>query len=166
MDELEASWAEMLVAASERAALHGREDVAEYLRLKATNDAIRAAGVKWLLDAFIETAFEHHGSAIKIDTEEGHAFAHGASTMAGTRLTIRYGVRCLEVEAGWTRVPGHGIMREAALARANVLHFGRSGENDGLKLVQGIVLPEWRTSDGHVFVLEDARRHVRRLLED
>ena len=125
MDELEESWAVMLMAASERAAMQGRADVAEYLRLKATNDAIRAAGVKWLLDAFIEIAFEQNQSAIKVERKEGHSFAHGASTMAGSQLTIRYGVRCLEIEAGWARTPSHGIMREAALARANVLHFGR-----------------------------------------
>jgi hypothetical protein len=165
MDELDASWAQMLIAASERAAIQGRSDVAEYLRLKATNDAIRAAGVKWLLDAFIETAFEHNPN-FNIEREEGHAFAHGSSTMAGTRLTIRYGVRCLEVEAGWTRAPSHGIMREAALARANILHFGRSRENVNLKLVHGPELPEWLLPSGESFVLNDARRHLNRLLDD
>ncbi len=85
MDELEASWAEMLIAASDRAALGGRDDVAEYLRLKATNDAIRAAGVKWLLDAFIEQAFESERSpaSFQIERQEGHSFAHGASTHGG-----------------------------------------------------------------------------------
>jgi hypothetical protein len=165
MDELDASWAEMLIAASQRAALQGRGDVAEYLRLKATNDAIRTAGVKWLLDAFIATAFEQDPS-LQIEREEGHAFAHGASTMAGTRLVIRYGVRCLEIEAGWTRTPPHGIMREAALARANILHFGRRRDNENLKLIQTAELPDWTRADGLVFLLADAQRHVRRLLED
>ena len=166
MDELDASWAQMLVAASERAALQGREDVAEYLRLKATNDVIRAAGVKWLLEAFIETAFEQNQPTIKIEREDGHSFYHGASTMAGTRLTIRYGVRCVEIEAGWARAPSHGIMRGAALARANVHHFGRVRENESLKLVHGGDLPEWTVAAGTIFQLEDARRHIRRLLED
>ena len=166
MDELEESWAVMLMAATERAAMQGREDVAEYLRLKATNDAIRAAGVKWLLGAFIETAFEQNHPAIKIEREEGHSFTHGSSTMAGTRVTIRYGVRCLEIEAGWARTPSHGIMREAALARANVLHFGRSRDHESLKLVHGEEFPEWRVPAGTGFLLEDARRHIKRLLED
>jgi hypothetical protein len=165
MEELDASWAQMLVAASERAALQGRNDVAEYLRLKATNDAIRAAGVKWLLDAFIATAFEQNRS-VKIDRQERHTFAHGSSTMAGKRLTIRYGVRCLEIEAGWTRNPSHGIMREAALARANILHFGRSRDNESLKLVHAVDLPEWRMAEKGAFLLEDTLRHILLLLED
>ena len=165
MEELDDAWAQMLAAAGERAALAGREDVAEYLRLKATNDAIRRTGVKWLLDAFVTAAFEHD-QHLDVVREEGHSFAHGTSTMAGTRLTMRYGVRCLDVEAGWARVPSHGIMREAAFARANVLHFGRSRENESLKLVQGTDLPEWLLLSGSKFLLEDARRHVLRLLED
>ena len=165
MDELDESWGRMLIAASERAELSGRSDIAEYLRLKATNDAIRSAGVTWLLEAFIATAFELNDS-LKIERQEGHTFAHGNSTMAGTRLTIRHGVRCIEIEAGWTRTPSHGIMREAALARANILHFGRSRENEGLKLVNGGDLPEWVLSSGGTFVLDDARRHVVRLLTE
>jgi len=165
MDELDESWAQMLIAASERAELSGRSDVAEYLRLKATNDAVRAAGVKWLLDVFISTAFDQNPS-LNIEREEGHTFQHGNSTMAGTRLTIRYGVRCLDIEAGWTRAPSHGIMREAALARANILHFGHTKDNEGLKLVHGKDLPEWVTSSGGIFLLADAGRHVARLLSD
>src|SRR5206468_12997146 len=103
-------------------------------------DAIRAAGVKWLLEAFISTAFDHDPS-LNIERQEGHTFQHGNSTMAGTLLTVRHGVRCLGIEAGWTRAPSHGIMREAALARANILHFGRAKENEGLKLVHGKDLP-------------------------
>src|SRR4051812_20129910 len=165
MDELDASWAQMLIDASERASVQGREDVAEYLRLKATNDAIRAAGVKWLLDAFITTAFDQRPS-LQIEREEGHTFTHGSSTMAGTRLVIRYGVGRPGIKAGWTRTPSHGIMREAALARANILHFGRSRDNESLKLVHGADLPEWRTGDGGIFLLEAARSHVLRLLAD
>ena len=165
MDELDASWAQMLMAASERAAVSGRADVAEYLRLKATNDTIRAAGVKWLLKTFIEAAFEQ-SSSLNIEREEGHEFTHGTSTMAGTLLSIRYGVRCLNIEAGWTRAPSHGIMREAALARANILHFGRSRENESLKLVRVTDLPEWVLPSGATFCLEDVRRHVQKLLSD
>ena len=57
-------------------------------------------------------------------------------------------------------------MREAAFARANVLHFGRSRENENLKLVQGDERPEWLLPSGSKFVIDDARRHIRRLLED
>jgi hypothetical protein len=166
MDELEEYWAQMLVDASERAALSGRDDVAEYLRLKATNDAVRATGVRWLLDAFVGMAFEQEHPGIKIEREEGHAFSHGASTMAGTCLKIHCGVRCLEIEAGWARVPSHGIMREAALARANILHFGRGRDNESLKLVHNSDFPEWILPSGDIFLLENARHHVERLLQD
>ncbi|MBV9243001.1 MAG: hypothetical protein JO314_13435 [Acidobacteria bacterium] len=166
MDELDESWAVMLMAASERAAMQGREDVAEYLRLKATNDAIRAAGVKWLLDAFAEIAFKQGNATIKVEREERHSFKHGVSTMAGTRLTIRYGVRCLDIEAGWARTPSHGIMRQGALAQANILHFGRSRENETLKLIHGDDLPRWILSADSVFHLDDVARHVGLLLAD
>jgi hypothetical protein len=166
MDELDDAWAEMLVAASERAALQGRADIAEYLRLKATNDAIRAAGVKWLLEAFIEAAFANPSLKVNVERKEAHSFAHGSATMAGTLLSIRHGVRCVEIEAGWARLPSHGFMRGQALARANILHFGRSRQNESLKLVHGDDLPEWLMESGEIFRLEHVGRHIERLFGD
>jgi hypothetical protein len=155
----------MLAAAGERATLEGRSDVAEYLRLKATNDAIRATGVKWLIDAFIEVAFTRNPS-FEIERLDGHTFPYGASTMSGTRLDIRHGVRCLTVEGGWTRLPADGVMRGAALARANILHFGRRRNDASLRLVAGTDLPEWITDDGGVFRVDGVRRHISLLQND
>jgi len=165
MDELDESWVRMLAAAGEKAALQGRSDVAEYLRLKATNDAIRAAGVEWLIDAFIETAFGHHESAaMKIHRVDGHSFTHGASNMTGTRLEIHHGVRSLTIEAGWTRLPGDGIMRAGALARANIIHFGRARNNMSLRLVHGGDLPEWVIDEGTFFRLGEVQDHISLLI--
>lgn len=165
IDELDQSWVRMMAAAGDRATLEGRSDVAEYLRLKATNDAIRATGVKWLIDAFIEVAFTAN-TRFEIGRIDGHTFAHGASTMSGTRLDIRHGVRCLSVEGGWTRLPGDGIMRGATLARANILHFGRRRNDAALRLVEGTDLPEWITDDACVFRVDEVRRHIALLLND
>ncbi|HTH50866.1 MAG TPA: hypothetical protein VL501_02970 [Pyrinomonadaceae bacterium] len=166
MNELDDAWFQMLDAAGEKAALAGREDVAEYLRLKAANDLIRAGAVDWLIDAFIQTAFRVSPPTVKIEREEGHSFRFGTSTMAGTLLTIRLGVRCLSVEAGWARRPDHGIMRGGALARANILHHGRKRHDQELKLVHGPELPEWLDTSDTTFMLDNAERHLRVFLED
>jgi len=165
MHELDESWFQMLAAAGERAKIQGRSDVAEYLNLKATNDAIRSTGVKWLIDAFINTAFSTGASgSLKIERIDGHTFTHGTSKMSGTRLDIRHGVRCLSVEAGWTRLPGDGIMRGSALARANVLHFGRARDNSSLRLTRGEELPQWITDEGGAFRLTEVEHQIYLLL--
>ncbi|HEV7699636.1 MAG TPA: hypothetical protein VGO43_05365 [Pyrinomonadaceae bacterium] len=167
MTELDEVWTQMLITAGEKAALAGRADVAEYLRLKATNDAIRTAGVNWLLEAVVESAFNEAGrhTNITVDRQDGHAFAHGSSTMAGALLTVRFGVRCLSVEAGWTRTPSHGIMRGHALARANISHFGRARDGESLRLVQGDDLPGWLRDEDTVFTADAIRRHINKLLD-
>ena len=165
IDELDESWVRMVAAAGERATLEGRSDVAEYLRLKASNDAIRATGVKWLIDAFIEVAFTTD-SLFEIGRIDGHTFAYGASTMGGTRLDIRHGVRCLTIEAGWTRLPADGIMRDAALARANIIHFGRPRNTMSLRLVHGADLPEWVIEEGTVFRIDQVEHHISLLITD
>src|SRR6266513_1660655 len=126
MTELEQVWASMLDTAAEKAAGLGRNEIAEYLRLKATNEAIRAAGVKWLFDTLIEIAAASQRTfpMITIEREEPHKFARGNSRIVGSKLAISHGVRCLTVEAGWTRSPGDGVMRGSALAFARITHFG------------------------------------------
>jgi hypothetical protein len=162
MTELDEVWSQMLLAAGEKADQAGRGEVAEYLRLKATNDAIRAAGVDWLLKAVIQAAFdaEHPVPNIKVERQEGHAFQRGSSTMVGSLLTVRLGVRCLSVEAGWTRSPSHGIMAGHALARAKVSHFGRERDGEDLRLVRGQDLPQWLKEDESAFTASDIRRHI------
>jgi hypothetical protein len=161
MAELEEVWAEMLDTAAEKATSLGRHEIAEYLRLKATNDAIRAAGVKWLFDTLIEIAGEaqRHHSMLTIEREEPHKFARGNSRMVGSLLSISHGVRCLTVEAGWTRSPGDGVMRGAALAFARITHFGLPREGADLILVRGDVLPNWLTEDGGMIDSGELRQH-------
>ena len=50
MNELEKVRAQKLGEALEKAKAEGRTDVAEYLALKASNDAIRTASINWLVD--------------------------------------------------------------------------------------------------------------------
>jgi hypothetical protein len=152
MTELDQVWSQMLADASENAAASGRHAVADYLRLKATNNAIRTAGVKWLFDVFIEIAGQavRHNAALTIEREEPHSFADGNSTMVGSRLLIRHGVRCLNVEAGWTRSPRDGVMRGGALALARVSHFGMPRFTEELRLLHGDSLPAWTSPDGPV----------------
>ena len=171
MNELETEWRRRIAEAQTRARESGRADVAEYLLLRAENDAARAAGVEWLVEAFAETAGEANraGAGLSVSREEEHRFSVGQSTMVGTRLTLRAGVRQLSVEAGWPRAPRDGIVRGGGLASARLSHFGRASANEDLLLVrEGEGPPRW-------FVLEETgartplgqervRRHVRAVL--
>jgi hypothetical protein len=56
MNELDEAWAEMLAGAIENAKASGRGDVADFLALKRSNDAIRQTAVDWLFNSFIEIA--------------------------------------------------------------------------------------------------------------
>ena len=168
MTELDQVWARMLDTAAEHAGKLGREDIVEYLRLKATNDAIRAAGVKWLFDTVIEIGIEMQKRRphITIDRIEPHKFHRGNSRMVGAKLEIRQGVRCLTVEAGWTRSPGDGVMRGQALAVGSILHFGIARQNAELKLVRGDELPQWLGANGLAIDSSELRRHSALFLDD
>jgi hypothetical protein len=165
MNELDEIWSQMLekaIAGSENA---GRGDVAAYLRLKATNDAIRQRSVKWLFDSLIEIAAEAdpNFAHFKMERVEPHNFSFRGANMAGSKLNIRQGVRCLTVEAGWTRTPSDGFMRGGALAHARITHFGIPKENTDLLLIRGNSLPEWyeaeKPKDSDPFGLAGLRRH-------
>ena len=116
MTELDRVWSKML----EDAIPGANVEVAEYLRLKATNDAIRTAGVGWLFDTIIEIAGREMRARphLNVETLEPHNFKHGSSNMVGRLVSFRLGVRCLTVEAGWVRTPSDGIMRNGSLAVA------------------------------------------------
>ena len=149
MTELDEIWSQMLASAAANASEAGRSDVADFLRLKASNDAIRAAGVGWLFDTVIEIAANaNRGHAsLTIERDDPHNFAHGNSNLVGTRVMVRQGVRCLTVEAGWTRTPSDGIMRGGALAFARVSHFGMPKMTTELKLVSEEPTPKWRNAE-------------------
>lgn len=156
----------MLEEAARRSADLGRLDVAEYLRLKATNDAIRGAGTRWLFETVMEIAGRavRESYGVTIERDEPHSFAVGASNMSGALIRVRQGVRCLTVEAGWARLPGDGIMRKGALAHARISHFGMPRQTVDLRLVHGEGLPVWLDFDEAVIDPAAIERHFALLL--
>lgn len=142
----------MLDEAMLAARASGRHDIADYLDLKARNDAVRQAGVRWLFEGLIGIAGEatRQFATITIDREEPHSFAHRGANIAGSLLKFRHGVRCLTVEAGWTRTPADGFMRGGALAIAKITHFGLPKMNAELHLKPAEDAPGWTAfySDG------------------
>ncbi len=149
MNELEEVWARKLNAALVRAQTAGRGDVADYLTLRATNDALRQTGLRWLLDSALEiAAFANRGDGgLTIETEKQHRFNIGNSTLHGAQILFRQGVRCLTVEAGWTRAPADGFMRGGALAIGRLAHFGLSKHNIELFLALENDAPSWFAAD-------------------
>ena len=166
MTELDQVWSEMLGDAYKNAAASGRNSVADYLRLKATNDSIRAVGVKWLFDTFVEHAglAVRQNAALAIERREPHSFKNGNSNMVGSLLSISHGVRCLTIEAGWTRTPSDGVMPGGALAFARVTHFGMPRSGEELRLVHAEVFPRWVAVNGEPIAGRELRRHLDLLL--
>lgn len=145
MSELDQLWSQMLGDAMAAARDSGRRDVADYLDLKARNDALRRAGVGWLFEMLIAIAGEatRDFATITINREEPHNFPHRGANLSGSLMTFRLGVRCLIVEAGWTRTPGDGFMRGGALAVAKISHFGIAKMNTELHLKPSESGPGW-----------------------
>lgn len=170
MNELDAVWARMINEARVKAEASGRGDVAEYLALKASNDLIRAASVDWLFDAALEIASNanRENAAITIENKNPYSFAFGNANLVGSLARFRQGVRCLSVEAGWTRTPADGFMRGGALACARISHFGMSKSYAELLLVRVGDLPNWFAvnKDGKrdLFDSRDLQRHFSMLL--
>jgi hypothetical protein len=162
----------MLAEARERARGGGRDDVLEYLDLKAANDAARARGVEWLLESFAAAAGELNraGAGVALSRTDAHRFRVGQSTMVGARLVLRRGVRQLTVEAGWPRAPRDGVVRGGGLASATIAHFGdaRAGE-ELLLLTSGDDEARWfvieKTGVRTRFHIERLRLHVTRLFD-
>ena len=165
MSELDQLWSQMLGEAMAAARNSGREDVADYLDLKARNDALRQAGIRWLFEMLIAIAGDamRDLTALTVDRDEPHSFPHRGANIAGTLLTFRLGVRCLTVEAGWTRTPSDGFMRGGALAIARISHFGISRMNAELLLKPSESGPGWVAtySDGASIAVDEVflRRH-------
>jgi hypothetical protein len=149
MNELDEVWTQMMNQAIANAREAGRHDVAEYLTLKATNDFIRQTSVKWLFDSMLEIAAQHNRNnhAVQIENESPHNFAFNKANMVGSRLNLRQGVRCLSLEAGWTRTPADGFMRGNALAAARITHFGIAKANEDLVLLKEEDFPQWFSID-------------------
>ncbi len=167
MNELDEAWARKLREARQKAQAAGRADVAEYLTLKASNDLIRQTSVKWLLDSATEivSIANRNGASTTMETENPHSFTFGKSNLVGSRLSFRQGVRCLTIEAGWTRTPNDGFMSGGALAAARISHFGMSKHNAELLLIRSDDAPKWFAAgtDGkrNFFDAESLHRHFR-----
>ena len=166
MNELDEAWSHMLAGAIANAKATGRDDVAEYLALKQSNDLIRQASVDWLFNSLIEIATDPDGgnSSVVIEREEPHEFALRGAKMAGSLLRLRHGVRCFTVEAGWTRTPSHGFMRGGALAAARIAHFGLPEVGVELVLMRVGETPVWTSSEGRNFDSQSLREHFAILL--
>ena len=172
MSELDEAWELALAEAERRARVSGRQDLADYISLKNSNDLLRRAGVDWLVSTFTSLAGEANrdGSSIQITNHEGHRFRVGASTMVGRQLILTNGVRRLFVEAGWPRTPRDGIIRGRGLACANIRHFGmRRADQELLLSLSSSGSPSWdiRSDEGQTTSLheEHLRHHLRILLD-
>ena len=168
MNELDEAWSQMLAGAIENAKASGRGDVADFLALKQSNDAIRQAAIDWLFDLLIEIASEasRRNPSVLIEREEPHEFPFNNASMAGSLVRVRFGVRSMIVEAGWTRLPSHGFMRGGALAAARIRHFGMPEADDELVLVRSDETPAWTSANGDRFDSQRLLEHFRVLLQD
>lgn len=166
--------AQTINEAFERARAAGRGDVADYLSLKAANDEARAAAVEWLLESSLSIAsqIEKSGNfSIAAERTDAHRFSVGNSNLLGARLVFRQTVRCLTVEAGWTRAPADGFMRGGALALARITHFGIGRANENLLLARDAdnFINWFAVEEENKRVLFDAknlRRHFRIFLDE
>lgn len=171
MTELDQMWSQLLSDAASKAANSGRQDIGEYLQLKVANDLIRSRGIKWLFDTIIEIALNDAAVASRIEVEriEPHYFKRTNSRIVGSCIRIRKGVRCLTIEAGWTRSPGDGIMRGAALAAARISHFGLKGAATDLVLAYNDAFPLWHREDSDgirdILEIDDLKAHFRLFLD-
>ena len=167
MNELDEAWAEMLAGAIRNAKTAGRADVADYLALKQSNDLVRQTGVGWLFDSLIEIAADasRRYTSLKIEREEPHEFPFQNAIMAGGLIDVSLGVRRMTVEAGWTRLPSHGFMRNGALAAARISHFGMPKAGTELLLMREAEAPRWKTIEGEEFDLHSLQKHFSTFLD-
>jgi hypothetical protein len=150
VSELDEAWDLALAEAQQRAARAGRRDVAEYLRLRASNDLLRKTAIEWLFETFTILAGQanRRGASIQIAKEEMHRFPVGNATMVGPLLTLGSGVRALLIEAGWPRTPKDGFVRGGGLACARIRHRGKKSVDEDLMLVRSAKdAPRWMVID-------------------
>ena len=149
MTEYDERWADLPDEIIDFARTLARNDLSDLVALKASNDAIRQRSVDWLLRVFWELAGQLNRRNIPIEVErhEPHNFAAFKANMVGIKVNFRYGVRCLTVEAGWTRLPSDGFMRGGALAVAHISHFGLKRHSSDLALLKIDDRPQWHSID-------------------
>jgi len=155
MSEPEERWDQEINEAIRKAKAEGRSDVAEYISLKSSNDAIRRNCIDWLFETVLDVtaAFNERGVRIDIEKKENYSFDHEKANLTGSFLKLQQGVRCLTFEAGWTRKPGDGFMRGGALAFARIRHFGFPNQSEDLALIRFEDVPQW-------FIVADERNRI------
>lgn len=172
MESLDELWEEMIASATANPREIKRESLTDFIAVKTANDAIREAAVSQLIAAF-ETAVRSandKGAGIGIEKLSPHRFQIERMNLAGSVIKLRLGVRCLTVEAGWTRTPSDGFMRGNALAVARFTHFGFARENAQLHLLKFESEPRWFfvENDGlrRSFEISDLVAHLRILVDN
>jgi hypothetical protein len=169
MDELDEVWEQLFAEAAATDLGDGR--LADFLAVKAANDEIRERAVEQLFGAFQKLAAHanRNNAAIAVESSDRHRFTVDRSAVSGRSIRFRHGVRCLSVEAGWTRTPRDGFMRGNALAVARISHFGLPGDGAELKLIKFDDSFRWfRTNGAGIkisFEIEDLIGHFRLLLK-
>ena len=147
MSELKIEWEAATRAASElAAATAGADDLTDYLALRARNDLARATACDWLHKTFTDFTAEANrvGAQITQERADAHTFVYGQTTLQGTRLILRRGVRALTLETGWPRAPRDGFIRGGGLAHARLSHFGNAQANADLILIKlADAAPHW-----------------------
>jgi hypothetical protein len=146
MSELDEAWDLALADAARRARSAGHRDIADYVALRKQNDLLRRTAVEWLVTTLTALAAKANraGAGIQIEEKDIHKFRVKNSTMVGSQMTLRHGVRALMIETGWPRTPRDGIVRGGGLACANFKHFGRPRANAELLLVHSKNdVPQW-----------------------
>ena len=161
MSELDNTWSEILVEATDLAENSGRAVLAEYLRLRASNDLLRRSGVEWLFRTMLEIASPvmNERYHLRVDRYEPHNFKWHNSNMVGYKLEFRLGVRCLTIEAGWARNPADGIMKRGALAFARISHFGIANATAEYSLLHADPVPQWVSDVDSAISGDHLRKH-------
>lgn len=149
MEELDQVWTNLLTEMTVRAKVSDESHIAEYLKLRSTNDFLRSTSIKWLFESVAEIASEanRRNANLIFEKADPHEFKVGHSNIVGWMIRFRQGVRCLSIEAGWTRSPSDGFMRNSALALARISHFGMTKQNADLILLKIENAPVWFSVD-------------------
>lgn len=171
MNELDEFWEQLLAEAAKNPNKIQNQRLNDFLAVKTANDSIRQTAVNGLFETMLEIAAHANrkNANIVIERENTHRFSLEKFSMTGEFLKFRRGVRCLTVEAGWTRTPKDGFMRGNALAVARISHFGMPKANAELHLLKFENQPQWFTIDKNgmkiSLELEDLIKHFQIFLE-
>ncbi|MEO6590272.1 MAG: hypothetical protein ABIP06_13315 [Pyrinomonadaceae bacterium] len=162
MEELDEVWKNFLNEAAARVNSTEKSGVAEYLELKSNNDFLRSTSIQWLFESVAEIASEanRNNANLTFEKKNPHEFTSGNANLVGWLVRFRQGVRCLSVEAGWTRTPSDGFMRGGALAVGRVTHFGLHKQNNELILLKVENAPVWFAVDKDGRRLEFHSNHL------